>query len=221
MCVIVTPASDFVWQGSFGRAVACVSVAGPIAPRYVGPFTDARMKPTLSTPRLTLRAFLAVDLPFLLELDADPRVRRYVDLAVPPSMEDVRSYTARWHEWDTTRPTLGYWVAEVEGRFVGWFHLRPPRGDTPREPDDQELGYRLRPDAWGRGIATEGSRLLLRHAFETVGAPRVTAAALVENRASTRVMEKVGMARVVDWAYTAKDGSLVPAVLYAIARERG
>ena len=45
----------------------------------------------------------------------------------------------------------GYWAAveKVGGRFIGWFHLRPP--------DDPELGYRLRRDLWGRGYATEAA----------------------------------------------------------------
>ena len=55
-------------------------------------------------------------------------------------------------------------MEKVGGRFIGWFHLRPP--------DDPELGYRLRRDLWGRGYATEGSRALIDHAF-THGAARV------------------------------------------------
>jgi RimJ/RimL family protein N-acetyltransferase len=146
------------------------------------------MKPTFSTPRIVLRAHRDDDLPALLALDTDPAVRRYVDLLVPP-----------------------------DGAFVGWFHLRPPRADTPQEPGDLELGYRLRQDAWGRGLATEGARLLVDHGF-TTGAPRVTASALVANGASIRVMEKVGMRRVCEWTYRSKAGAALPAVLCGVTR---
>ncbi|WP_431909375.1 GNAT family N-acetyltransferase [Micromonospora carbonacea] len=66
-----------------------------------------------------------------------------------------------------------------------------------------ELGYRLRRAAWGRGLATEGSRGLLRHAFATVGLSRVWAQTMAVNTASRRVMEKAGLRYVrtfhLDW----------------------
>ena len=174
-------------------------------------------KPTLETARLTLRAHTSGDLVSLVELDADPEVRRYVDLADPPSAEDVRGYLRRWRKYDIEQPNLGFWVAEHEGAFVGWFHLRPPRRGTPQAPGDLEIGYRLRRPAWGTGLATDGALELVHHGF-ALGAPRITAIALTANRASTRVMEKAGLSWVNDWTYVAADGRGVPAVLYR--RER-
>ncbi|WP_433687349.1 GNAT family N-acetyltransferase [Micromonospora carbonacea] len=73
---------------------------------------------------------------------------------------------------------------------------------TPRA-NQAELGYRLRRAAWGRGLATEGSRALLRHAFATVGLARVWAQTMAVNTASRRVMEKAGLRYVrtfhLDW----------------------
>src|SRR4029450_3018730 len=71
-----------------------------------------------------------------------------------------------------------------------WFHLRPPEGAGPDEP---ELGYRLRRSAWGKGYATQGSRALIRAAFTELGARRVYAETMVVNRGSRRVMEKAGL----------------------------
>ena len=79
---------------------------------------------------------------------------------------------------------------EGTGGFIGWFHLRPREGDPDEEP---ELGYRLVASAWGRGYATEGSRALIRKAFEGCGARRVYATTMVVNVASRRVMEKAGL----------------------------
>jgi RimJ/RimL family protein N-acetyltransferase len=175
------------------------------------------VKPTLATARLRLRALDDADLAHLVALDADPEVARFVDLRAPPSPDDVRAYTARWRDWDRDTPALGFWIAEHDGAFAGWFHLRPPRPDTPQEPGDLELGYRLRRALWGRGLAPEGSRALVGHGF-ALGAPRVTASALAANIASIRVMEKVGMRRVLDWTYVAKDGTPTPAVLCGVTR---
>ena len=88
-------------------------------------------------------------------------------------------------------PQFGYWAATLRAsaRWIGWFHLRPEK-DPPYEID---LGYRLRRDVWGQGLATEGSRELLRQAFSQWKVPRVIAHTLVVNTASRRVMEKCGM----------------------------
>jgi RimJ/RimL family protein N-acetyltransferase len=60
---------------------------------------------------------------------------------------------------------------------------------------DDELGYRLRRAAWGRGYATEMSRVLLAQGFDRLAYERVIARAEVDNAASWRVMEKLGMRR--------------------------
>ena len=56
-----------------------------------------------------------------------------------------------------------------------------------------ELGYRLKASAWGRGYATEGARALVRKGFDELGVRRVWAETMAVNRASRRVMEKVGL----------------------------
>lgn len=177
-------------------------------------------KPTLTTARLRLRAVTYDDVANLLALDADVEVRRYVDMPTAPSFSQIRdAYIPRWQEMDATTPHLGYWMADLveeKFRFVGWFHLRPPAHDHSLKPDDLELGYRLRLDRWGMGLATEGSRCLLDFAFDQLQSPRVVATALSANKGSVRVMEKLGMTLDHSWLY--KDH--LPAVSYAITAEQ-
>jgi RimJ/RimL family protein N-acetyltransferase len=176
-------------------------------------------KPVLESARLRLRAVRAADAADLCALDADPEVRRYVDMPAAPSIDDVRgSLIPRWQATDAATPAVGYWVAEeIGGGFFGWFHLRPPRAGEAHaaalRADDLELGYRLRREYWGRGLATEGGRVLLDYAFARLGATRVVATALEANVASMRVMEKLGMGLVERWSYK----GVTPAVVYAIA----
>ena len=61
---------------------------------------------------------------------------------------------------------------------------------TDGRPGERELGYRLRPDAWGQGYATEGAAALLRDAFARPGIARVYAHSLLDNPASIRVMRE-------------------------------
>jgi RimJ/RimL family protein N-acetyltransferase len=77
----------------------------------------------------------------------------------------------------------------MNGDWAGWFHLRPDKFDS----DEMELGYRLKRNAWGRGLATEGSRALIQRSFDEWNYEKISARTLVENKASRRVMEKAGL----------------------------
>jgi RimJ/RimL family protein N-acetyltransferase len=145
----------------------------------------------LETARLRLRRFTTDDVDRLVELDSDPEVMRYITFGAPtPRANYVDIYLPRWFEIYARQPGCGYFAAERldTGTFIGWFHLRDDRLET----DYLELGYRLRRDAWGRGYATEGGRALVAHAFDTVGAERLSARTLERNLASQRVMQKCG-----------------------------
>jgi RimJ/RimL family protein N-acetyltransferase len=58
---------------------------------------------------------------------------------------------------------------------------------------DVELGFHLRPSAWGRGYATEAARACLDAAFADLGLDEVIAIVAPGNAASVRVLEKIGM----------------------------
>ena len=59
--------------------------------------------------------------------------------------------------------------------------------------DSAEVGYVLNPDYWGKGIATEALRCVLKFGFEELKLHRIEAKFIEENKRSLRVMEKVGM----------------------------
>ena len=159
----------------------------------------------LETDRLVLRRFTAEDVDLLVELDSDPEVMRYVTGGRPtPREEIVSDFLPAFLAYYERFAGYGFWAAleRSTGEFVGWFHLRP-HGDDP--PDEPELGYRLRRDAWGKGYASEGSRALIAKAFDELGARRVYAETLAVHVASRTVMENAGMRYVrtyhQDWPY--------------------
>jgi len=116
----------------------------------------------IRTDRLCLRRLTAAHLPDLVELDSDPEVMRFISGGEPSSRQRYESeLLPRMLAWDAE--PYGFLAAYEADAFVGWFHLRPTvaPGETMLE-----LGYRLRRAAWGRGLATEGGRALVRYAFE-------------------------------------------------------
>lgn len=143
------------------------------------------------TDRLQLVEVEAEHIDLFVALDSDPEVMRFISGGEPNSRERYEQELMPRMMAYRTKP-YGFLTAFERGRFVGWFHLRPSVAD----PTILEVGYRLRRPAWGRGLATEGSRALVRYAFEQLEMPAVDACADPRNEASIRVMIKCGMHRV-------------------------
>ena len=147
----------------------------------------------LETRRLVLRRFTMADADNLVDLDSDPDVMRFITGGVPTSREVIQTETLpAFLQYYQRFAGFGFWAAieKSTGEFLGWFHFRPAPGTSPAQV---ELGYRLRKSAWGKGLATEGSRALIRKGFTEFGVQRVVAEAMAVNIASRRVMEKAGL----------------------------
>jgi RimJ/RimL family protein N-acetyltransferase len=156
----------------------------------------------LETERVVLRRFTVDDLELIVGLDSDPDVKRYIDNGAPADRDDLAETLDWWLGYYERFEGYGFWAAldKDTGDFIGWFHFRPRQTDGPLEP---ELGYRLRRDVWGRGLATEVSRALIDRGFSELGAERVYAETMAVNVGSRRVMEKAGLRFVrtfhADW----------------------
>ena len=61
------------------------------------------------------------------------------------------------------------------------------------EWEEVDLGYRLLPEYWGRGLATEASLASLRYGFETLQLSRILGLVHPANVRSIRVLEKCGL----------------------------
>lgn len=156
--------------------------------------------PERPTERLWLRQWSEADLDALAEMDADPDVMRYVGDGSPSTRERTAAALARMRAaWDERG--YGLFAAEetTTGELVGWVGLAVP-AFLPEVMPAVEIGWRLRRRSWGRGYATEAAREVLAFAFgeaeaeaEGAGLERVVSICHVDNRASLRVMTKLGM----------------------------
>ncbi|GAA3586658.1 GNAT family N-acetyltransferase [Amycolatopsis ultiminotia] len=155
------------------------------------------MSGVAETARLRLRPFTVADADSLAALHGDPRVMRFLGDGRPEPRRVVETATlpALLSEYRTLPPGHGCFAAEERGAgFVGWFSLRPAA--SAGLTGGTEIGYRLLPAAWGRGLATEGARALVRMAFAELGAERVVATTMTVNHGSRRVLEKAGLKHV-------------------------
>ena len=168
-------------------------------------------QPILHTQRLLLVPLADRHLELEVELDSDPEVLRHLTGRAHTRDEVVAGHAQRM-ALARKVPGLGYWMAfgtdggargstrpptERAGDFVGLMMLPPAHGpDQPDDPSVADLGFRLMRRCWGRGLATEASRALLRHAFTTVGIRRVIAQTMAVNAASRGVMTSAGLSYV-------------------------
>lgn len=143
----------------------------------------------IGTSRLTLREFVKTDFDAILEYSSDPRVTRYLFFG-PRTADDTTEYLDGLLASQTERPRMRFELAVVEttsGRLIGACDL------SWIERNVVDLGYMLGVPDWGKGYASEIAAALLDAAFFDLKADRVISTVDVNNQASIRVLEKIGM----------------------------
>lgn len=117
---------------------------------------------------------------------------------------------------------FGMWALELveEARFIGCVGLAA-RKSLPFSPC-VEIGWRISPQFWNRGYATEGAQAVLDFGLGSLALDEVVSFTVPDNLASRRVMEKIGMIRDPDGDFdhpALKPGHpLRPHILYRIKR---
>ena len=171
----------------------------------------------LETPRLHLRRFTMADAEPMFALWCnDAVVTRFLSWRPHGTIDVTKRLLARWQE-QYKEPTFYNWAIEFDGFPIGGIDLIMRSEKSLRA----ELGYCLATRCRGRGIATEAACAVLTFAFETVGLHKICAKHDVENPASGRVMEKLGMRREGCLKLDAQrlDGTYSDMLLYGILRE--
>ena len=164
---------------------------------------------SIQTERLSLERIRSEDVDDMIAMQQDDR---FVEVFGHRSDPDrVRAFTAKQiDDWDR----LGFSLWTIRDREAGAFIGRGGLRSVAIEGvDEVELGYGLRPEWWGRGLATELSRTALAIGFERLELESIVAFTMPTNTRSRNVMEKVGLTfeRDIVWAD-------MPHVLYRVTR---
>jgi ribosomal-protein-alanine N-acetyltransferase len=151
-----------------------------------------------NTARLTFRSWRAEDEALALGLWGDPRVTALIDARGKLGADEVR----RRLEVEIQRELehgIQYWPIFLRdtGEHVGCCGLRPY--DPARRI--LELGFHMRGDHWGKGLATEAARSVIAHAFSRLGVSALFAGHHPGNAASRRTLEKLGFHYTHDEPY--------------------
>lgn len=148
----------------------------------------------LETPRLYLRRFTEADLSLIKELNSKQEVLKYLHEPLLETDEQAKNILLN-HILPQYKLNLGRWAVykKETNEFIGWCGLkyRP-------ELEEIDLGYRFSQKHWGKGYATESAEYVLNYGLKTLKLKTITGRAHVENIASLKVLEKIGMKYIKD-----------------------
>jgi len=168
--------------------------------------------PTLETERLILRSFRAQDVDVMAQLFANPDFMRF-SLGVFTERKQTIAFIDKVMGWDGVGiPSQFAVVPRDEDALIGYcgFFYHPEH-----QIEDIEIGYRLHPDYWNRGLITEAARAVRDHGFRDWELSRVISLIHPENIPSRRVAEKNGMQ--VEKEITFRG---FPTLVFAMTREQ-
>lgn len=148
--------------------------------------------PTLETDRLILRPIELDDAAAIFEYALNPAVSLYTlwepHKTVQDSIDYIKDYVFHYYAQGVPEP-FGVALKSSPQKLIGtvgcfW---------VSKSAKSMELAYALGQDHWGRGLVAEASSAVMDFCFKTFELKRIQARCKVENKASARVMEKIGM----------------------------
>jgi len=146
--------------------------------------------PILETRRLLLRKLNLNDVDDIFEYGSDPEITKYLLWNTHESIEDSLDFVnsvIKQYESGQVAP----WgiIHKSERKLIGTCGF----GNWRPRHFKAEIGYALSRKYWNRGIMTEAVKEVIAFGFNVMNLNRIQAMCHIENLASVRVMEKVGM----------------------------
>jgi RimJ/RimL family protein N-acetyltransferase len=169
---------------------------------------------------IVLREWTDGDLPAIVAACSDPDLARWLDQVPQPYTErDAREYLASTRRGWREATISSFAIADAEtGALLGSISVHW----LDHEHAVGEVGYWVRREARGRGIATRAVRLIARWAIRECGLRRLQLRADVDNVASQRVAEKAGFERegvLRSVRYSERQGRRVDFAVFSLLSE--
>ncbi len=148
------------------------------------------MDAVIETPRLILRHFVPADLDAMAELMANADFMRFSSGVFTREQTASFLFDRVIAPARAGSPSQFALLLREDNRLIGYCGFFRQVVD---EVNEIEIGYRIHPDYWNRGLATEAARAVRNYAFAVLKLERVISLIHPENHASRRVTEKNGM----------------------------
>jgi ribosomal-protein-alanine N-acetyltransferase len=140
------------------------------------------------TQRLLMREMTTDDAEYAYLLNLDPEVIQYTGDKSFESIDDARNFLTNYDHYK--KYGYGRWalILKETNEYIGWCGLK-----YLPEANKNDVGFRLMKKYWNKGYATEAAIKSLELGFHRFNMESIVAHADIENHASIRVLEKIGM----------------------------
>jgi len=144
----------------------------------------------IETRRLIIRDFQLEDWEQFAPILADPRVMQFSTtgvLSVSETQEKIQGFLVSYQNYG-----FGKWATfcKESNQLIGYCGIAIEQIDNQEE---KEIGYRLDSKFWGQGLATEAAAAVIQYGFRQFQFPYILGVVERKNKASVRVLEKLGM----------------------------
>lgn len=148
----------------------------------------------LETDRLILREILLDDAPAFFAMDNNPNVHNYLwnkpTQNIDETIEMIQFIRNQYSNNGIGRFAM---ILKETNQFIGWAGLKYNTEIVNNKVDFYDIGYRLNEKFWWNGFASEATFAWLDYGFNNMKIPKMEAAAHVDNSASNKILQKIGM----------------------------
>lgn len=156
----------------------------------------------IETERLIIRAINENDVEGIYLLDSDPEVHTYLGNK-PIKTRAEAEKTIQFIKKQYAENGIGRWavVEKKSNTFIGWTGLKWITEPINGKSEYYDLGYRFIKKYWGKGYATESAIASLDFAFNELKQDTIDAMADMNNIASNKILQKIGMSKIGELEY--------------------
>ncbi|CAL2082006.1 GNAT family N-acetyltransferase [Tenacibaculum sp. 190524A02b] len=172
-----------------------------------------------TSERLGFRNWKTTDLEFLSEMNSNEEVMRYF-----PNTQTKEQCLEFIKRMQKQYENIGYCYFPVEiietQQLIGFIGLSKQTYEADFNPSI-DIGWRLHPNFWNKGYATEGAKACLKYAFKTLNMSEIVSVAPTINIPSITVMERIGMQKKTEFKHPLLTNfpSIESCVLYTIGNK--
>jgi len=144
------------------------------------------------TERFVLRQMTLSDTSGIYELDSDPDVNKYIGnqpiSTLQEAKERIQDVMEQYKQYGMGRLVI---EDKVTNEFIGWTGIKYET--RVRSYPYYDIGYRLIPRYWGKGIGTETAIASLEYGFNVLKLQKICGAADIDNVGSNKILSKIGL----------------------------
>ncbi len=144
----------------------------------------------ITTERLFLKELNEQHAPFILELVNEPSWIENIGDKKVRTIEDAKGYINKGPAESYRVNGFGLYLVELKTKKIPVGLCGLIKREELNYPD---IGYALKPEFWGVGLASEAGIGVLEHAKQKLGITKVLGITSMSNTASIRVLEKIGL----------------------------